>query len=127
MTHMSDHLDERDPEILETRAIDDVLVKYRHFLPWLTHDGSNPVDYDAKRSAERAKATMPLIDAIAARWVEMRMPPLPLTLIALRRGLQRHDLGLHASEVAWLLHTLQTKLGASDGHWRWDEHDGALH
>ena len=126
---MNDDLDEDSPEAQETRAIDDVLVKFRHFLPWVSHDGSRPAAYDAKRSAERAKATMPLIDAIAARWVEMRdvMPPLPLTLIALRRGLQRHDLGLYDAEVAWLLHTLQTRLGASDGHWQWEENGGALH
>lgn len=55
------------------------------------------------------------------------LPPLPLTLRALRAGLKRYDLGLHASEVAWLLHTLQIRLGASNGHWRWDEHGGNLH
>lgn len=126
---MSNPIDEHDPEVLETRAIDDVLVKYKHFLPWVSHDGARPAVYDAKRSTERMKATLPLIDAITARWVEMRdvMPPLPLTLIALRRGLQRHDLGLYDAEVAWLLHTLQTRLGGADGHWQWDENDGALH
>lgn len=126
---MSDEVIEDSPEAQETRAIDDVLVKFRHMLPWVTHDGSNPAVYDAKRSAERMKTTLTLVDAIAVRWVEMRevMPPLPLTLIALQRGLQRHDLGLYAAEVAWLVHTLQTRLGASNGHWQWDEHAGALH
>lgn len=125
---MSDKSNE-DPEAQELRAIDDVLVKFRHMLPWVSHDGGRPIAYDAKQSAERMRATMPLIEAIVARWVEMRevLPPLPLTMRALRQGLKRHDLGLYAAEEAWLLQTHKDRLGAADGHWRWDEHDGVLH
>lgn len=126
---MSDDIDEDSPEAQETRAIDDVLVRFRHMLPWVSRDATAPVAYDAKQGVERMRATMPLIDAIAARWLEMRevLPPLPLTLRALRQGLKRHDLGLHASEEAWLLHTLKSRLGSPDGHWAWDEHGGNLH
>lgn len=64
---MSDDVDEDCPEAQEARAIDDVLMKFRHVLPWASHDGVAPIAFDARHNLERMRATMPLIEAIEAR------------------------------------------------------------